>query len=69
MVDDLLSPADDRGPRPVRPGRGRKLIADNDAARADNALRIWALLTLELWQREFLDRPAAASGMALEGAA
>ena len=38
------------------PARCPGLIRDNDAGRADNALRIWALLTLELWHRTFLDR-------------
>ena len=27
----------------------------NDAGQEDNALRLWTLLTLELWQREFMD--------------
>jgi asparagine synthase (glutamine-hydrolysing) len=55
MVEDLLSPR-------VIAARGlfevdevQRLVADNEAGREDNALRIWALMTLELWQREFID--------------
>jgi asparagine synthase (glutamine-hydrolysing) len=33
-----------------------RLRADNASGRADNSLQIYALLTLELWQRTFLDR-------------
>jgi hypothetical protein len=29
----------------------------NSLGREDYALRIWQFLTLELWQRTFLDRP------------
>ena len=34
------------------------LIEENRANRADHAYLIYALLTLEIWQRTFLDRPA-----------
>ena len=33
-----------------------RLITANEAGTEDNALRIWALITLELWQRTFIDR-------------
>jgi asparagine synthase (glutamine-hydrolysing) len=33
----------------------QRLIAQNERDEADHALRIWALLTLELWQRTFID--------------
>jgi hypothetical protein len=32
------------------------LWEDNVAGRADNSLRLYALLTLELWCRTFVDR-------------
>jgi len=35
----------------------RNLITEDREGRADNAFRIWALLTLELWQRAFIDNP------------
>jgi len=39
------------------------LLDDHFRGTADNALRIWALLCLEVWHREFVDPPgAAASG-------
>jgi asparagine synthase (glutamine-hydrolysing) len=34
----------------------RRLIADDREGRADNTYRIWALVTLELWHRTFIDR-------------
>lgn len=56
VVDDLLS-------RDTVERRGlvdfdvvERLRADNAAGRADNSLQLYALLTLELWQRTFLDR-------------
>jgi len=62
MVDDLLSPevVSRRGLFDAR--EVRRLIAANRAGHEDNALRIWALLTLELWQRTFLDADANANG-------
>ena len=59
MIDDLLSPERVAARGLFDPVAVRRLIADNDAGRTDNALRIWTLLTLELWQQEFLDRPAS----------
>jgi hypothetical protein len=32
-----------------------RIVAANAAGSEDNALRLWALLTLELWQRTFMD--------------
>jgi asparagine synthase (glutamine-hydrolysing) len=56
LVDDLLSERTlaDRGfvdPRVVS-----RLRNENDAGAADNTLRLYALMTLELWCRTFLDR-------------
>lgn len=55
LVDDLLSPATVRRRGLFDPQAIQKLVADNDAGTADNALRIWALLWLELWQQTFID--------------
>jgi asparagine synthase (glutamine-hydrolysing) len=59
MVEDLLSPDTVRERGLFDPAGVERLIRDNDAGRSDNALRIWTLLVLELWQRSFLDAPPA----------
>jgi|SRR5580704_1898726 asparagine synthase (glutamine-hydrolysing) len=68
LVSEMLAPdvIAERGL--VRPREVAAMIADNSAGRADNALRIWALLTLELWQRTFIDDPVAGTvgGIAAE---
>ena len=69
MVHDLLSPERIAARGLFDPGAVGRMIADNDAGRSDNALRIWTLLTLELWQQEFLDRPATGRPLALGSAA
>ena len=35
----------------------RRVLADNDANRADHSYLVYALLTLEIWQETFIDRP------------
>lgn len=55
LVDDLLSPTNIAARGLFEPAEVTRLIADNNAGRADNALRIWSLLTFELWQQQFLD--------------
>jgi hypothetical protein len=40
----------------VRPEAVARLRADNAAGIADYSLQLYALLTLELWHRTFLDR-------------
>lgn len=59
LVSDLLSDETihARGLFDVK--QVRRLVRDNESEREDNALRLWALLTLELWQHNYLDRPAA----------
>ncbi len=56
LVADLLAPQTllDRGF--VDPAVVAHLQAENSAGRADNSLRLYALLTLELWCQTFLDR-------------
>jgi asparagine synthase (glutamine-hydrolysing) len=62
MVDDMLSPESVRSRGLLDPGEVQRIIRANRSGQEDNALRIWALLTLEIWQRTFLDgeRPAGA---------
>jgi asparagine synthase (glutamine-hydrolysing) len=62
MVADLLSPGSVRARGLFDVDAVQALIRDNDAGVADNALRIWALLVLELWQREFVDRTMSTDG-------
>lgn len=58
MVDDMLSPANVSARGLFDPGEVQRLIRMNAEGRADHALQLWALLTLELWQQTFLDAPA-----------
>ena len=60
LIDDCLSPATIRDRGLFDPEAVRRLVRDNESGTADNALRIWALLVLELWQRTFVDQVAAA---------
>ena len=55
MVDDLLSDNSLRDRGYFDRKAIRKLISDDREGRADNSYRIWALLTLELWHRAFID--------------
>jgi asparagine synthase (glutamine-hydrolysing) len=61
LVDDCLSPAAVRERGLFEPSAVQALRRDNEAGTADNALRIWALLVLELWQRTFIDGNGAPS--------
>lgn len=67
MVDELLSPSIVKERGLLDPHEVRRIIAANAAGTEDNAARIWAMMTLELWQREFIDgearRPAASNRM------
>ncbi len=62
MVDDLLSPRQvaDRGL--FRPAAVQQLVQQQRSGRNDWSMQIWQLLTLELWQRTFLDAVPAAVG-------
>ena len=55
MVDDLLSSERIRRRGFFEPAAIRRLIEDDRAGRVDNTYRIWALLTLEIWQQTFMD--------------
>jgi asparagine synthase (glutamine-hydrolysing) len=58
MIDDLLSPETVRSRGLFEPAEVQRIIKANDAGIEDNAQRIYTLLTLELWQRQFTDGPA-----------
>ena len=55
MVADLLSPERIRDRGLFDPAAVQRMIKDFTSGREDNALRIWTLLTLELWQQQFVD--------------
>jgi asparagine synthase (glutamine-hydrolysing) len=56
LVEDVLSEAALRRRGFVDPTVVARLRAENLAGTADNSLRLYALLSLELWCRSFLDR-------------
>ncbi len=62
MVDDLLSPQQvaDRGL--FRPAAVQHLVQQQRSGRHDWSMQLWQLLTLELWQRTFLDTVPATVG-------
>jgi asparagine synthase (glutamine-hydrolysing) len=67
MVDEVLSPANVRARGLFDPDEVTRLVRANADGREDNALRIWALLTLELWQEAFTDRTHRAAPTAVTG--
>ncbi|MBV8990025.1 MAG: hypothetical protein JO372_15840, partial [Solirubrobacterales bacterium] len=58
MVNDLLSYEAVKARGLFDAAEVGRLLATNRSGQEDNALRVWALLTLELWQRTFLDAVA-----------
>jgi asparagine synthase (glutamine-hydrolysing) len=56
LVDDLLSEETLRRRGFVDPAFVASLRAENATGNADNSLRLYALLTLELWYQTFLER-------------
>src|SRR3984893_1720214 len=56
MVDDLLSAETIKRRGLFQPAAVQKIIAANQSGREDFNLQVFQLLTLELWQREFLDK-------------
>lgn len=67
MVDDLLSADTVRARGLFDPAEVRRIIATERDGSEDNALRVWSLLTLELWQRTHMDAgsPSASSDVAV----
>jgi asparagine synthase (glutamine-hydrolysing) len=55
LVSELLSEATVRNRGFFEPAAVRRLMDDVWAGREDNAVRIWALLTMEIWARTYLD--------------
>jgi asparagine synthase (glutamine-hydrolysing) len=55
MVEDLLSAENVRRRGYFDYATVRRLIDDNGSGREDNSLKIFQLLTLELWHRAFID--------------
>jgi asparagine synthase (glutamine-hydrolysing) len=55
MVAEMLEPGAVRNRGVLDANEVTRLIRANEAGHEDNALRIWALLTLELWFRAFID--------------
>ncbi|MFY9574324.1 MAG: asparagine synthase (glutamine-hydrolyzing), partial [Blastocatellia bacterium] len=55
MVEDILSEANIRRRDYFNYTFVRKLIDDNLSGREDNSLKVFQLLTLELWHRTFID--------------
>ena len=56
MLDDLLSPRAVAARGLLDPVEVQRLRRANDAGAEDNSLRLWAMLTLELWQQQFIDQ-------------
>ena len=56
LVDDLLSEETIRSRGLFRPAAARRIIEANLSGREDYNLQVFQLLTLELWQRQFLDK-------------
>lgn len=55
LMQDLLSEERIKRRGYLNPAYVQKIIADDRAGRQDNAHRIWALLTLEMWFQIFVD--------------
>jgi asparagine synthase (glutamine-hydrolysing) len=60
MVDDLLNPSQVAQRGLFRPAAVQQLIEQQRTGRHDWSMQLWQLLTLELWQRTFLDAVPAA---------
>jgi asparagine synthase (glutamine-hydrolysing) len=56
MVDDLLSEEAIRRRGLFQAAAVQKIISANQSGQEDYNLQVFQLLTLELWQREFLDK-------------
>jgi asparagine synthase (glutamine-hydrolysing) len=56
LVDELLSEATVKRRGLFRPAEVRRVIDANLSGREDYNLQVFQLLTLEMWQRAFIDR-------------
>jgi asparagine synthase (glutamine-hydrolysing) len=59
MVEDLLSESNVKGRGYFDYSVVRRLIDENLSGREDNSLKVFQLLTLELWHRAFMDEPVS----------
>jgi asparagine synthase (glutamine-hydrolysing) len=58
LIDEYLGPARIASRGLLNPRVVSRLVLEHRNGTEDNALRIWALLTLEVWLQEFLDSRA-----------
>jgi asparagine synthase (glutamine-hydrolysing) len=56
LLDDLLSPGTVASRGLLDPTEVQRLRRANEQGTEDNALRLWAMMTLELWQQQYIDR-------------
>ena len=56
VIKEFLSPAVLERRGIFRPDAVQKLLRDHEQNRRDNALKIWALLMIEVWQRMYFDK-------------
>jgi asparagine synthase (glutamine-hydrolysing) len=56
VIRQFLSPASIERRGIFRPDAVQKLLRDHEENRRDNALKIWALLMIEVWQRMYFDK-------------
>jgi asparagine synthase (glutamine-hydrolysing) len=61
MIDDLLSEGSLRRRGYFDPAVIARMREDDRTGAADHTYRLWALITLELWMRIFIDRQAVSS--------
>jgi asparagine synthase (glutamine-hydrolysing) len=62
MVDDLLSERALRQRGYFEPAAVRSMVEQDRRGEGDHTMRLWALLTLELWHRAFIDSPRGGLG-------
>jgi asparagine synthase (glutamine-hydrolysing) len=63
VIREFLSPAAIERRGIFRPDAVQKLLRDHEENRRDNALKIWALLMIEVWQRMYFDKQSEESVM------
>jgi len=61
VIQKLLSPENLERRGIFRPQAVQQLVRDHQENRRDNALKIWALLMVEVWQRMYIDNEAEES--------
>jgi asparagine synthase (glutamine-hydrolysing) len=61
LAHDLLLGDSARARGQLRPQAVARLLEDHASGRADHAHRLWCLLMLELWQREYVDAASPAA--------